>query len=67
VPISTSAIQSFNPTLFEVFLSEKRPFFLENSGTFLFGDREGTKLFFSRQIGIDPNSGQQVPLDIARS
>jgi len=56
--------QRFNPTPFKVFLPEKRPFFLENSGTFLFGDREGTRLFFSRQIGIDPNSGQQVPLNV---
>ena len=54
--------QRFNPT--QGFLPEKRPFFLENSGTFLFGDREGTRLFFSRQIGIDPNSGQQVPLNV---
>lgn len=56
--------QRFNPTPFKIFLPEKRPFFLENSGTFLFGDRESTNLFFSRQIGIDPNSGQQVPLDV---
>lgn len=56
--------QRFNPTPFKIFLPEKRPFFLENSGTFMFGDREGTNLFFSRQIGIDPNSGQQVPLDV---
>ena len=56
--------QRFNPTPFKILLPEKRPFFLENSGTFLFGDREGTNLFFSRQIGIDPNSGQQVPLDV---
>ena len=56
--------QRFNPTPFKIFLPEKRPFFLENSGTFVFGDREGTRLFFSRQIGIDPNSGQQVPLDV---
>jgi hypothetical protein len=56
--------QRFNPTPFKIFLPEKRPFFLENRGTFLFGDREGTNLFFSRQIGIDPNSGQQVPLDV---
>jgi len=56
--------QRFNPTPFKIFLPEKRPFFLKNSGTFLFGDREGTRLFFSRLIGIDPNSGQQVPLDV---
>ena len=56
--------QRLNLTPFKIFLPEKRPFFLENSGTFQFGDREGTSLFFSRQIGIDPNSGQQVPLDV---
>src|SRR5262249_6724327 len=56
--------QRFNPTPFKVFLPEKRPFFLENRGTFIFGDRENTTLFFSRQIGIDPNSGQQVPLNV---
>lgn len=56
--------QRLNLTPFRIFLPEKRPFFLENSGTFQFGDREGTSLFFSRQIGIDPNSGQQVPLDV---
>jgi hypothetical protein len=56
--------QRFNPTPFKILLPEKRPFFLENSGTFMVGDREGTNLFFSRQIGIDPNSGQQVPLDV---
>jgi hypothetical protein len=56
--------QRFNPTPFKIFLPEKRPFFLENSGTFMFGDRENTSLFFSRQIGIDPNSGQQVPLNV---
>src|SRR5260370_30618162 len=38
-------------------------FFLENSGIFDVGFRD-TQLFFSRQIGIDPNSGQQVPLDV---
>jgi len=56
--------QRFNPTPFKIFLPEKRPFFLENRGTFMFGDRENTTLFFSRQIGIDPNSGQQVPLNV---
>jgi hypothetical protein len=56
--------QRFNPTPFKILLPEKRPFFLENTGTFMFGDRENTSLFFSRQIGIDPNSGQQVPLDV---
>ncbi len=56
--------QRFNPTPFKIFLPEKRPFFLENSGTFLFADREGTNLFFSRQIGINPNTGEEVPLNV---
>jgi hypothetical protein len=53
----------FNITPFKIFLPEKRPFFLENSGVFQFGS-ESNQLFFSRQIGIDPISGQQVPLDV---
>lgn len=53
----------FNLTPFKVFVPEKRQFFLENGGFFQFGSTEGTQLFFSRQIGIDPNSGEQVPLD----
>jgi len=52
-----------NLTPFKIFLPEKRPFFLENSGVFQFGEPSTTELFFSRQIGIDPNSGEQVPLD----
>ncbi len=56
--------QQLNLTPFRIFIPEKRPFFLENSGTFQFGDRQDTTLFFSRQIGIDPVSGQQVPLDV---
>lgn len=56
--------QRLNLTPFRIFLPEKRPFFLENSGTFQFGDREDTSLFFSRQVGIDPNTGEQVPLDV---
>ena len=53
-----------NITPFKSSLPEKRPFFLENSGFFHFGDEESTQLFFSRQIGIDPNTGEQVPLDV---
>ena len=56
--------QNLNLTPFRIFIPEKRPFFLENSGIFQFGDRQDTRLFFSRQIGIDPISGQQVPLDV---
>ncbi len=53
-----------NITPFKSSLPEKRPFFLENSGFFQFGTEESTQLFFSRQIGIDPNTGEQVPLDV---
>ena len=53
----------FNITPFKSSLPEKRQFFLENSGIFKVGFRD-TQLFFSRQIGIDPISGQQVPLDV---
>src|SRR6266700_4006127 len=54
----------FNITPFKTSLPEKRQFFLENSGIFQFGNEDSTQLFFSRQIGIDPNTGQQVPLDV---
>src|SRR6266496_1638324 len=53
----------FNITPFKSSLPEKRQFFLENSGIFDVEFRD-TQLFFSRQIGIDPISGQQVPLDV---
>lgn len=56
--------QQLNLTPFRIFIPEKRPFFLENSGIFRFGDRQDTTLFFSRQIGIDAVTGQQVPLDV---
>lgn len=62
-----------NLTRFPVFFPELRPFFLENSGTFTFGDldggpggpRQGTSLrdftfFHSRQIGL--RGGSPVPL-----
>jgi hypothetical protein len=54
----------FNLTPFKVLIPEKRQFFLENGGFFQFGSTEGTQLFFSRQIGIDADSGEQVPLDV---
>jgi hypothetical protein len=53
-----------NITPFKNLLPEKRPFFLENGGFFHFGTQDSTQLFFSRQIGIDPNTGEQVPLDV---
>src|SRR5262249_11923886 len=54
----------FNLTPFKIFIPEKRQFFLENSGVFQFGSPRSAELFFSRQIGIDPVSGEQVILDV---
>jgi hypothetical protein len=56
--------QQFNLTPYKLFFPEKRQFFLENAGVFSFplgGDTD--ELFFSRQIGIDPVSGEQVPIN----
>jgi hypothetical protein len=65
--------QQVNLTRFPVFFPELRTFFLENSGTFTFGDVDGgpggprlnssirdLTLFHSRQIGL--RSGHPVPL-----
>jgi hypothetical protein len=57
-------IVQFNLTPYKLFFPEKRQFFLENAGTFEFplgGDAD--RLFFSRQIGIDPVTGQEVPVN----
>src|ERR1700676_1083080 len=56
-------LQPFNLTPFKVFIPEKRQFFLENAGIFNFDIGDQDQLFFSRQIGIDPITGQQVPLN----
>lgn len=56
--------QQFNLTPYKLFFPEKRQFFLENAGVFSFpigGDSDS--LFFSRQIGIDPITGQEVPIN----
>jgi hypothetical protein len=42
-----------NLTAFETFLAEQRPFFLEGTGIFNFGD-DPTRLFYSRRIGRAP-------------
>jgi hypothetical protein len=59
--------QQFNLTPYKLFFPEKRQFFLENAGVFNFsmgGDSgNGDLLFFSRQIGIDPITGIEVPLN----
>jgi hypothetical protein len=48
-----------NLTRFSIRFPEKRPFFLENSGLFTFGNQQA-ELFFSRRIGI--LSGREVPI-----
>lgn len=55
--------QEFNLTPYRIFFPEKRPFFLENSDVFQFGTWHRDLLFFSRQIGIDPATGETVPVD----
>jgi hypothetical protein len=54
--------EQVNLTRFDLFFPEKREFFLENAGIFEFGWRSFFEpppflLFFSRSIGIDPDSG----------
>jgi hypothetical protein len=56
-------LQPFNLTPFKVLIPEKRQFFLENAGVFNFDIGDHDQLFFSRQIGIDPVTGQQVPIN----
>jgi len=56
-------LQPFNLTPFKVFIPEKRQFFLENAGIFNFPLGDQDQLFFSRQIGVDPITGNQVPIN----
>ena len=56
-------LQPFNLTPFKVFIPEKRQFFLENAGVFSFDLGDQDQLFFSRQIGIDPITGDEVPIN----
>jgi len=57
--------QKFNLSPYKLFFPEKRQFFLENAGVFNFpmGGDSGDLLFFSRQIGIDPVTGEEVPIN----
>jgi len=59
-------LQNFNLSPYPLFYPEKRQFFLENAGVFNFplGGDSGDLLFFSRQIGIDPVTGQEVPVNV---
>jgi hypothetical protein len=42
-----------NLTQYELFVPEKRDFFLENAGLYAFGVPSETELFFSRRIGLE--------------
>ena len=55
--------QQFNLTPYPIFVPEKRRFFLEDSDVFNFLLWNQDLLFFTRQIGVDPVSGQEVPID----
>ncbi|MEQ9398684.1 MAG: DUF5916 domain-containing protein [Longimicrobiales bacterium] len=52
--------EEVNLTRFRLFFPEKRPFFLENAGTFSAGTPQEAEFFFSRRIGIE--NGQAVPI-----
>ncbi len=52
--------QQVNLTRFQLFFPEKRPFFLENAGTFAVGTPQDVEVFFSRRIGIA--QGSAVPI-----
>ena len=54
--------QVVNLSRFSVFFPEKRDFFLENAGVFLFGREESNQLFFTRRIGLT-DEGEPVPID----
>src|SRR3989440_8581359 len=54
--------QIVNLSRFSVFFPEKRDFFLENSGIFLFGRQGENQAFFTRRIGLT-DQGQPVPID----
>jgi hypothetical protein len=59
-------VQQFNLTPYKLFFPEKRQFFLENAGVFDFPmgfSSSSDQLFFSRQIGIDPVTGQEVAIN----
>ncbi len=54
--------QQVNLDRFSLFFPEKRPFFLENAGTFGVGNPREAELFFSRRIGVG-SGGAAIPID----
>lgn len=55
--------EQFNLTPYPLFYPESRQFFLENANVFSFPTGQQDIVFFSRQIGIDANTGLTVPID----
>ena len=55
--------QQFNLTPYPTLIPEKRRFFLEDSDVFEFLLWNQDLAFFSRQIGVDSVTGEQVPID----
>jgi hypothetical protein len=54
----------FNLSPYPLFFPERRQFFLENAGVFDFPTSFGhDRLFFSREIGIDAATGDEVPVN----
>jgi hypothetical protein len=54
----------FNLSPYPLYYPERRQFFLENAGVFDFPLNLGhDRLFFSRQIGIDADTGDEVPVN----
>jgi Domain of unknown function (DUF5916) len=51
-----------NLTRFPLRFPEQRGFFLEGSGVFSFGQGSNSSPFYSRNIGLDAASGQQLPI-----
>ncbi|QUV91770.1 carbohydrate binding family 9 domain-containing protein [Chloracidobacterium aggregatum] len=54
--------QVVNLTRFSVFFPERRDFFLENAGIFLFGRPGVNQMFFTRRIGLT-DDGAPLPID----
>jgi Domain of unknown function (DUF5916) len=54
--------QQVNLDRFNLFYPEKRPFFLENAGSFDVGNPQEVELFFSRRIGI-ADDGMVIPVE----
>ncbi|HUF75302.1 MAG TPA: carbohydrate binding family 9 domain-containing protein, partial [Longimicrobiales bacterium] len=51
-----------NLTRFPLRFPERRGFFLEGSGVFGFSPSSNASPFYSRHIGLDERSGQQIPI-----